>query len=669
MNKPIMRKHFLILTFLIQCIAVQASPNQELDSLLLVLDSAAQDTSRAKLLLQIGKILQQQDAELSKSYLEQGIILSEQLNYTYGIARSYYLLGESYRNLGEYPQAISNLTQAVDAARSFADSTEILIKTYNALGLTFWNMGDHHQALSYYFNSRKMAEKTNDMLSLARIYNNIGIIYKQQNTFDKALEYYKKSYEMAVELDNKFGQGLLLNNIGNLYIQEEAYKEAEENLLKALAIRKKLNNKNALASTFSNLAVASQYLNKINQARVYHLESLGLYEEIGNPLNIAFVNQRIGSFYLYTKDYQQAIRYFNVAITILGDKEDLETKSLVFEGLSNVYKALRDYKKAFDYHVKFKELNDRMLENRKTEILEQLEMQAVFEKQQREFAIEQEKQQLAHEIELNKQELLRNTSLIGFASMLLITLLIFRNFKRKQLANQLLAEKNEEIRTTLDLVDEERQKSEDLLLNILPQRTAKELKETGKAKPQAYEQASVLFTDFVGFTNISETLSPAELVEELDDIFQNFDVIIKKHGLEKIKTIGDAYMAAGGLPEPDTNHVYQIVEAGLEILNYINQRNQNPNRPNWQLRIGINTGAIVAGVVGKHKFAYDIWGDAVNLAARMEQSGTPGKLNISEHTYKLIKADFDCEYRGKIEAKNKGAINMYFVKKKLTQIE
>ncbi|HNN80138.1 MAG TPA: adenylate/guanylate cyclase domain-containing protein, partial [Leptospiraceae bacterium] len=212
--------------------------------------------------------------------------------------------------------------------------------------------------------------------------------------------------------------------------------------------------------------------------------------------------------------------------------------------------------------------------------------------------------------------------------------------------------------------EKERDKSERLLLNILPRQVAKELKEKGFSAPVYFESATVLFTDFKGFTQIAETMSPVDLVKELDSCFGQFDKVTERYGLEKLKTIGDSYMCAGGIPKANKTHAIDAILAALEIQNFMNQMKEIKEiigAPYWELRLGIHTGPLIAGVIGEKKFAYDVWGDAVNTASRMESSGTPGKINISQSTYELIKDFFSCELRGKIQAKNKGEINMYFV--------
>ena len=217
----------------------------------------------------------------------------------------------------------------------------------------------------------------------------------------------------------------------------------------------------------------------------------------------------------------------------------------------------------------------------------------------------------------------------------------------------------------LSQVDQERKKSDRLLLNVLPEAIAAELKQTGKVAPRTYESATVLFTDFKGFTSVVESKDPHELIVELDQIFEQFDNIVEKAGLEKLKTIGDAYMCAGGLPGQNTTHAVDACLAALEIQAFMVQtreiKKQITGEEFWELRIGINTGSVVAGVVGKNKFVYDVWGDAVNVASRMETNSEPGQINISRGTYEQVKYFFNCEYRGQIRAKNRGFLDMYYL--------
>lgn len=260
-------------------------------------------------------------------------------------------------------------------------------------------------------------------------------------------------------------------------------------------------------------------------------------------------------------------------------------------------------------------------------------------------------------IELEQEKAVRNLFIAGFVLVLIVTFFIYRGFREKQKTNAELSEKN-------NLIAKEKERSEELLLNILPAETADELKKFGKASPRYYSEVTVLFTDFKNFTRFAEKLTPDQLVAEIDFCFRKFDEIVERHGLEKIKTIGDAYMCASGVPVENSNNATAVVDAALEIRDFMKDmraERRAKGEDYWEIRIGVNTGPIIAGIVGIRKFAYDIWGDTVNIAARMESSGEAGKINISGTTYELVKDKFACVYRGKVEAKNKGEIEMYFV--------
>jgi class 3 adenylate cyclase len=219
--------------------------------------------------------------------------------------------------------------------------------------------------------------------------------------------------------------------------------------------------------------------------------------------------------------------------------------------------------------------------------------------------------------------------------------------------NKKLKERTAELKT-------EKEKSDLLLQNILPVPIIIELKEKGIIVPCIYDSVTLLFTDFEGFTQLAAKMHPAELVNELNEIFKNFDIIIHKYGLEKLKTIGDSYMVGGGFPIETKDHAVNVIKAAIDMHEIINSRNNN-SEYQWKMRIGVHTGNIVAGVVGKIKYSYDVWGNTVNLANKMERLSSPGKINITAATFELIKDEFDCEYRGKTEIQGDGSIDMYFV--------
>jgi len=248
---------------------------------------------------------------------------------------------------------------------------------------------------------------------------------------------------------------------------------------------------------------------------------------------------------------------------------------------------------------------------------------------------------------------------VYFILFILLLILIIQWRHRKYIVEKIKLESIIEERT--ELLTLEKEKSEKLLANVLPKNTADELMMKGKASSKKYKMVTVLFSDIQGFTQIAESMNPEALIDQLDTFFFHFDSVVEKYNIEKIKTIGDAYMCAGGIPDKNRTNPVEVVLAALEVQDYMKSLKKT-NKNIWDLRIGIHSGSVIAGVVGQKKLSYDIWGDTVNTASRMESSGEPGKINISEITYELVRDFFICEYRGKMPVKYKGEVDMYFVK-------
>lgn len=271
------------------------------------------------------------------------------------------------------------------------------------------------------------------------------------------------------------------------------------------------------------------------------------------------------------------------------------------------------------------------------------------------FSLYQQNYAFPNQIERVYQKSFYLACNLGLPLILFFVAIVFENARQSALQS---------LHTAMEQLDVEKQRSESLLLNILPEQIAEELKERGEATAKSYESVTVLFTDFKSFTRFSEKLTPVDLVSEIHYCFSAFDAIMEKYGLEKIKTIGDSYMAASGLPESSEMHAIQAMKAAMEIRNFMEdykKQREEKNMPYFEARIGLNSGSVIAGIVGTKKFQYDIWGDTVNTASRMESAGEIGKINISNATYELVRNDFECSYRGKISAKGKGEMDMYFV--------
>ena len=345
---------------------------------------------------------------------------------------------------------------------------------------------------------------------------------------------------------------------------------------------------------------------------------------------------------------QQNQSLFQAEVGRLADlqdrlNKDLDTKSVVLEQMTKEKveaQALMEY-------------NRRLIDSMKFEA--ELDSMELFYRQV--MIKEQESDLKWQESQLSLKNTQRNLFLALSAIVLLTALMLFMKWRATAKFNEELKLKNEEIAR-------EKEESERLLLNILPRDVAEELKERGKVSTQYFDQVSVMFADFVEFSKISKRLSPGELVKTLDSLFRSFDTIIAKCEIEKIKTIGDAYMCACGIPTPRRNNADKLTAAAVDIQNYVekwNEKRRIKGLPEFKIRIGIHTGPIITGVVGKHKFAYDIWGDTVNIASRLESASQPGMINVSESTAGLLSKKYKLESRGKVEVKNMDPLEMYYV--------
>jgi len=332
----------------------------------------------------------------------------------------------------------------------------------------------------------------------------------------------------------------------------------------------------------------------------------------------------------------RAVTFLNKAIAMDKETGSLDVLQNAYHSLSTADSLLGDISGAYHAYIQYTIFKDSIFSKEKSDKI------AKLENDRKQYG-DSLKAVVAQRVANIKAEHRRNYELIGAGAIVL--LLGFSFFITKERGKS----------------EKERKKSDDLLLNILPGEVATELKATGATKARHFDNVTVLFTDFVNFTEAGERMSPQALIDELHTCFKAFDDITTKYSVEKIKTIGDAYLAVAGLPTTDSKHAENVVNAAIDINAFMQDRLAKLGNSTFEIRIGIHSGSVVAGIVGVKKFAYDIWGDTVNTAARMEQNSQPGKINISQTTYELVKDNFSCEYRGEIDAKGKGQLRMYYI--------
>ncbi|MCW5908561.1 MAG: tetratricopeptide repeat protein [Chitinophagales bacterium] len=509
-------------------------------------------------------------------------------------------------------KGIELVAQALEYFVSRADKQKIA-DCYKTYGLLYHTMGLHLLAYENFNHAFLLYEEIGDRRKQAGVLNNMGISFKFGNRHKDALEVFNKALLLFLEEGDIATAASVYSNLGMIYTRLDDYDKSLENYEKAAKINTETNNEAWLAKNYVGLAENAWYRKNTAKAIEYYSESLRLVQKHNDLHAVCSVLNSLAFVYRENSNYAEAESCYNESIRIAEQNGFKHQLVLSLFDLADLKAEHGEFTQSYSHLKKAYQL--------KTEIFEQNQTQQL------------------------------NTLTTTF------------DLTRKQKEAELIREKNTALEEKNRLIETEKKRSDELLLNILPEEVAEELKQKGYADARHFDNVTVFFSDFKSFTTISEKLTPQVLVNELHECFSAFDKIMDKYGIEKIKTVGDAYLAVSGLPVANPNHAEDVVKAAQDVLQFMeNRKKQNGDRHGlYDIRIGINSGNVVAGIVGVKKFAYDIWGDTVNTAARMEQNGEAGKVNISETTYELVKNKFSCEYRGEIDAKNKGKLKMYFV--------
>ena len=597
---------FFLSIFLLCCIHCFSQDIKKVNELTSKISSCKDDTNKVKLLEDIAKLYSGNDEDKTHKYLEQALTLSKKLDYKKGSAKALSMIASHYYRTAVYIEAILTSIKAV----------------------------------TYYY-------EMNDLDGIASSYNNIGNIYFQLEKYNEALKYQEKALDIQQKLKDKRDIASTMNNIGSIYQATHDLSKAQYYFESALKIQKSINGEVNMAKTYNNMGTLFDSRNDYSKALEYFLMSEKIYEGRENKRGLAITLCHIANVYLHEKKYTTAVEYFQKSLTLAEKSEAREVQEDAYEGLASSYENLNLLANALKYYKLYNITEDSIVDVGKQQLVG---LQNKFESEKRENLINLQKSELKEEDLKIEKQLTQLYALSGGVFLLItLSIIIYRGYKRKKKDNHTI------------LIEKKR--SDDLLLNILPNEIAEELKQNGKSQAKKIDMVTVLFADFKEFSKHAEILDAEKLVEELDYYFRSFDTIIGKYDIEKIKTIGDAYMCAGGVPGVNSSNPWDVVNCGSEMRDFVLQnkkKQQEANKPILEMRIGIHTGPVVAGIVGIKKFSYDIWGDTVNIASRLESGGKEGKVNISESTYQYVKDLFQCEYRGKIPAKNIGEIDMYF---------
>ncbi|MFI5156618.1 MAG: adenylate/guanylate cyclase domain-containing protein [Chitinophagales bacterium] len=616
------------------------------DSLKAALSVTNEDTLRVEILLNLSKYYLNSSTEEAKRYGIQALELAQKLKYNPGRALALKNLGLAYYFQGHTSIALDYYGQSLRVYDSIGD-LDGKARILNNFGTVYYSMGEDVKSLDSYFKSLAVAEKIGDKAGVATAYSNIANVYHNKRaTTDKSLDYFLKAIAISEEIGDNNITGAAATNLGEIYMDLNKDDSALFYYNKSM---KAYANTIDIPVPLKGIALVYAKKGDFDNAIKYDQLSYQMARKFDSKLAMTQSLTALGDIYYKKGDYSKALAAYKEADTVAKIIHAYKELDDAYAGLAVTYSKTGAFSNAYKYQKLFSALADTL--NNQTLSDKLANLQGSFEIQSRQNQINLlTKDKKLQELDLKSQKIQKTFITMGLVLILAIAGIILRNYLESAKVNKLL--------------DAQKAQIETLLHNILPAEVATELKEKGNATPRYYESVSVLFTDFKGFTRHADEMSPQEIVSELNACFVAFDDIIDKYRLEKIKTIGDAYMCAGGIPTPDKSHAINMVKAGLEMVEHMKWRNSQRAAIGllpWELRIGIHVGPVAAGVVGKKKYAYDIWGSTVNIARRMESNGEPGQVNISSNTYELIKDWFFCQYRGKISAKNIGEIDMYFV--------
>ncbi|MCS6928795.1 MAG: tetratricopeptide repeat protein [Saprospiraceae bacterium] len=560
---------------------------------------------------------------------------------------------------------------------------------YNNLGKQYALLNDYERAITYFQKAELHCQWTT-CNHLSAIYTNMGVALHNTGRTREGLEYLQKATRLLEEQGNRGALASLKHLIATIYLSNRDAQHALNYNNEAMPLASSTQQYDLLAKIYRSAADIYYQLYEYDKAYHAYQEYLRLNDELRrreqerqqrleqqrallhaaeNQIKYLLIRQNIRELELQNARYEQdRLRLQNENLELERQRQEKEVQLLLAQRETDRIRLREQTLLALKARNELQLAAQRLEAERKERIIALL-------KQQEQIALAQRQADSARMEQLRLDQLFQQREqasfrrfvyTVGSSGLLLLALLTVGWFLARQASRRLSAQ-NREIERQKMQIEEERRKSDQLLLNILPAEVANELRTHGYATPRFYPSATVVFTDFLNFTSLSAKLSPEQLIDELNECFLGFDEICERYGLEKIKTIGDAYMCVGGLPVPNETHPLDAVRAALEMMAWLEQRNQtNPRAIFREMRVGIHTGPVIAGVIGKNKFAYDIWGDAVNLASRLETLGEPGHINISGATYEAIRHHFRCTYRGKKAVHNKGLVDMYFVEAPLT---
>jgi class 3 adenylate cyclase len=626
----------------------QKQGQAKIDSLLKELPKAKEDTNKVKLLDDLSYEYYTINPDDGIKYGEQCLHLSEMLKWKKGIEIALTDLGNCYLVQTNYSKAIDFYSKSLNISKAIGNKNGIS-NNLVSIGNVYIQQSNYPLALEYLFKALKICEETGNKNNIISNLGSIASVYLNEFNYPKALEYYFKGLKFSEEIGNKKYEATMMGNIGITYNYMSDYQKALEFFMKSLKLHKELGNKRGIAIVLGNIGNVYNCQKKYEKSIEYYFDALKFHDELGDKSGIAINLGNIGeSYYKLVIDtnkliennqlfflnkkimLEKSIQYSLKAVEISKEIGEINILILLYDNLALANKEYGNYKNAYEYSEESHKLKDSLFSIENNIKIKNLENNREIELKNKLLEIQN--------LNLKNQRTTQFFLLIGLAT--LISIVIFVVYLRR--------------------------KSEKLLLNILPAKIAKRLKKKEHPIADSFDSASIVFIDIVDFTKNSSRTEPKRIVEVLNVLYTKLDKIAQKYGLEKIKTIGDCYMAAAGIPISDPDNAIKAAQFSLEAMKLLKDYDTGDGTI-LNFRCGVDCGPVVAGVIGVHKFIYDVWGDTVNTAARMESNGVAGKIQVSERFKEKISnneqgiSNIEFEERGMIEIKGKGMMKTYFL--------
>jgi len=598
---------------------------------------------------------QNDSAELSLNQNPKEVLLqsgkikmaAEAIGYKKGMARAIAIMGVASYKVDDYAQAKILISNAAAINQQISDTSNLAFCKY-WLGNIELNQSKYNNALDLFQTTYELAEKINDKKNIARSLDGKASIYEALGEDDKALALYQAALNEAKQGNFTVWYPGVMQSLGNLAYKKGKVDSAITIYNEAIKASDQVGNLNNKANCYQKLAEIYYGRKESKKAMEYIQQAMALFQQTGSMSSFSYSRLLMSYILLSDRAYKVAVDLAEMSLNEGRATGEIQLQKDAAEVLYYAYVGMGDKGKALQYHVLFHELSEANHNETLTKKLASMELEANFEKERQIAKVEEAKRDAELGAQIDKQKLVKKVSIIGIFLFAIIAGLAVFAFNQKRKDSSLIAR--------------EKKRTDELLQNILPEEIVIDLK---KAEYKVNGQATVLFADIkaVAGKNQGNTFTKP-MLSELDYYYKAFDQITSRHKIERIKTVGDAYLCISSAAVSDEDNAINVTNAALEMTQFVKQDRQernNKGEAGFDVSIGIHTGPVIAGIIGIRKFSYDVWGDTVNIAARMEQHGEDGKINISAGTYKLIKDRFKCFFRGETEIKKKEKIDMYFV--------